>query len=361
MEDLEVKIFYKDKRVLITGHTGFKGSWLTFLLKKMGADIIGYAIEPPTNPNLFEILNLKQNIVHITGDIRNENKLKSIFKKYKPEIVFHMAAQPLVRRSYLEPKYTYEVNVMGTIHVLEAIRTTKSVKVFVNVTSDKCYENKEWFYSYRENDPMGGYDPYSSSKGCAELVTSAYIHSFFSSKNIGKHRVAIASVRAGNVIGGGDWGEDRLIPDCIRALSQKKSIKIRNPKAIRPWQYVLDPLSGYLLLAYNLWNNPTKFIGSWNFGPADIDLLNVEEIVKKVIDIWGSGSYTINPDTNLHEAGFLKLDIGKATSILGWRPIWNINEALVKTIEWYKTYYSNSKPINNFTLSQITEHMRVSN
>ena len=279
---------FEKKKILITGHTGFKGSWLTLWLTKLGAKVIGYSLEPPTKPSLFEILNLKEKIVHIIGDIKDEEKLKNIFKKYKPDIVFHLAAQSLVRFSYKEPKLTYETNVMGTLNVLEAVREAKSVKVVIIVTSDKCYENKEWVYGYRENDPLGGHDPYSSSKACAELVVEAYRNSFFNPKNYGKtHQVALATVRAGNVIGGGDWQVDRLIPDCVKALSKGKPIKIRNPNAIRPWQHVLEPLSGYLLLVQKMWKEPTKYCEAWNFGPYEKDIATVKEIVEKVINLWG--------------------------------------------------------------------------
>jgi len=246
---------YNGKRVLVTGHTGFKGGWLSLWLKELRAEVIGYSLDPPTSPSFFEAVDLKNKLIHITGDVRDEKHLLSVFKKYQPEFVFHLAAQPLVRLSYKDPKLTYETNIMGTVNVLESVRKTKSARVCIIVTTDKCYENKEWIYGYRETDPMGGYDPYSSSKGCAELVTAAYRSSFFNPKDYGKsHRVAPSSARAGNVIGGGDWAEDRLIPDCIRTLSQNKIINIRNPQATRPWQYILEPLSGYLLLGSKMYN-----------------------------------------------------------------------------------------------------------
>ncbi|SNZ06187.1 CDP-glucose 4,6-dehydratase [Persephonella hydrogeniphila] len=349
---------YKNKKVLVTGHTGFKGSWLTLWLKHLGAKVIGYSLEPPTNPNLFEILNLEKEIIHIVGDIRDEKKLKKVFQEYKPEIVIHMAAQPLVRYSYINPKETYETNVIGTLNVFEAVKETESVKVVINVTSDKCYENKEWVYGYRENDPMGGYDPYSSSKGCAELLTSAYRNSFFNPKDYGKtHNVALASVRAGNVIGGGDWAEDRLIPDCIRALSKKETIYIRNPYAIRPWQHVLEPLSGYLWLGALMWQDPVKYSEGWNFGPNDEDILTVEEIVKEVIKIWGNGEYKVNSENKFHEARLLKLDISKAHSYLKWKPVYNAKTALQETINWYKTYFSDPKKICDFTHNQLLKYV----
>ncbi|WP_457636426.1 CDP-glucose 4,6-dehydratase [Persephonella sp.] len=350
---------YKGKKVLLTGHTGFKGSWLTLWLKQLGAEVIGYSLEPPTDPSLFEILNLEKEIIHVIGDIRNEKKLKETFKKYKPDIVIHMAAQPLVRYSYMNPKETYETNVLGTLNVFEAVRETKTVRVIINVTSDKCYENKEWVYGYRENDPMGGYDPYSSSKGCAELLTSAYRNSFFNPENYGKtHNVALASVRAGNVIGGGDWAEDRLIPDCIRALSKKETIYIRNPHATRPWQHVLEPLSGYLWLGALMWQDPTKYSEGWNFGPNDEDILTVEEIVKDVIKIWGNGEYMVNSDNRFHEAKLLKLDISKAHFYLKWKPVYNAKKSLVETVNWYKTYFSNPEKIYDFTINQLLSYIK---
>ncbi|KAA0257627.1 CDP-glucose 4,6-dehydratase [Deferribacter autotrophicus] len=349
---------YEGKKVLLTGHTGFKGSWLTLWLKQLGAKVIGYSLEPPTKPSLFETLQLEKEIIHIIGDIRDEEKLKKVFKEYKPDIVIHMAAQPLVRYSYINPKETYEINVIGTLNVFEAVKETGSVKVVINVTSDKCYENKEWVYGYRENDPMGGYDPYSSSKSCAELLTSAYRNSFFNPKDYGKtHNVALASVRAGNVIGGGDWAEDRLIPDCIRALSKNKTIYIRNPQAIRPWQHVLEPLSGYLWLGALMWGNPAKYSEGWNFGPNDEDILTVEAIVKSVIKIWGEGNYEVNLDNRYHEAKLLKLDISKAHFFLKWKPVYNANIALKETIEWYKNYFSNPENIYDFTLKQIVKYV----
>jgi len=354
MDNVSYLSAYKGKNILITGHTGFKGSWLALWLTELGANVIGYSLDPPTNPSLFQALNLKERITHIIGDVRDEEKLKKVFKMYKPEFVFHLAAQPLVRYSYIAPKYTYEVNVIGTVNLLEAVRETDSVKVVIVVTSDKCYENKEWIYGYREIDPMGGYDPYSSSKGSVELIVSAYRRSFFDDLEI-----ALSSVRAGNVIGGGDWQEDRLIPDCIRALSKGEIIKIRNPNSIRPWQYVLEPLSGYLLLALKMSEDRIKFSGAWNFGPSDYDILTVEEITKKAIDYWGSGCYEIEKTSeNFHEANLLKLDCSKANSLLSWHSIYSVDEAIKNTVEWYKKYYEGikDKELYNFTVSQIIEY-----
>ncbi len=352
---------YRDKRVLITGHTGFKGSWLTLWLLELGAEVAGYSLEPPTEPNLFEILGLQEKITHIIGDVRDEQKLKYTFKEYKPEIVFHLAAQPLVRISYKEPKLTYETNVIGTVNLLEAVRDTESVGVVLNITSDKCYENKEWVYGYRENDPMGGYDPYSSSKGCAELVTSAYRKSFLNPEDYGKtHNVALASVRAGNVIGGGDWGEDRLIPDCIRALTKNEPIPIRYPKATRPWQYVLEPLSGYLWLGALMLANGKTYSDGWNFGQNTEDILTVEEVVKEVLSLWGEGKYRFNKESVLHEASLLKLDISKARSALRWRPVYGVKEAMEKTIFWYKKHYEEgSNDIYEYTANQIKDYINT--
>ena len=345
---------YNGKKVLVTGHTGFKGGWLSLWLKELGAEVIGYSLDPPTRPSFFEAVDLKNKLIHIIGDVRDEKHLLSVFEKHQPEFVFHLAAQSLVRFSYKEPRLTYETNVMGTVNILEAIRKSKSVRAAVIITSDKCYENKEWIYGYRENDSVGGYDPYSSSKGCAELVVSAYRKSYF--ENLG---VALSSVRAGNVIGGGDWQEDRLVPDCIRALSKGEEIKIRNPNAIRPWQYILEPLSGYLLLALKMSEDKVKFSGAWNFGPSDYDILTVGAITKKVIDYWGSGSYGIGKSSdNFHEASLLKLDCSKAYSLLRWHSIYNVEEAIKRTVEWYKRYYDGikDKELYDFTVSQIIEY-----
>jgi CDP-glucose 4,6-dehydratase len=294
---------YDKRRVLITGHTGFKGSWLCLLLHKLGADVYGYALEPPTNPSLFIEANIAELITSYIGDIRDLNKLTKLFQKIQPEIVIHMAAQPLVRESYKNPVETYEINVMGTVNILEACRNTPSVKAIVNVTTDKCYENKEWYWGYRENEPIGGYDPYSNSKGCSELVTSAYRNSYFNPNEYVNHGVAIATARAGNVIGGGDWADDRLIPDFIRAISKGEKVKIRNPNAIRPWQHVLEPLSGYLILAEKLFTQGAPYAQAWNFGPDDNDAQNVEWIISKICAFWGeNANFEIESYSQLHEA-----------------------------------------------------------
>jgi len=353
---------YKNKKVLITGHTGFKGSWLSLWLTKVGANVIGYSLEPPTEPNLFDALRLDKKLIHIIGDVRNEEKLFSIFEKYKPEIVFHLAAQPLVRLSYTQPKLTYETNIMGTINVLEVVRKTKSVKVCIIITTDKCYENKEWIYGYREIDPMGGYDPYSSSKACAELVVSAYRNSFFSPKDYGKiHNITLSSVRAGNVIGGGDWGEDRLIPDCIKTLSQNKIINIRNPQATRPWQYVLEPLSGYLLLGSKMYKYGKRYSSAWNFGPNDNDIITVKEIVKSLIKNWDNGDYKVDTSSQPHEAGLLKLDTSKARTFLGWKPVYNINKTIERTVSWYKNFYNGmeKEELYKITVKEIQDYVKI--
>jgi len=351
---------YNSKRVLITGHTGFNGSWLSLWLIELGAEVIGYSLEPPTEPNLFESISLEDKITHIIGDVRDEGHLISVFEKYQPEFVFHLAAQPLVRLSYKEPKLTYETNVLGTVNVLEALRKTESVKVCIIATSDKCYENKEWIYGYREVDPMGGYDPYSSSKGCTELVIASYRRSFFYERDYNiTHDVVLSSVRAGNMIGGGDWGKDRLIPDCIRALSQNRTILIRNPLAIRPWQYVLNPLCGYLLLGALMHSQGTKFANAWNFGPNDESMLTVEDLTKLVIKHWGSGSYKVDASNQPHEAGLLKLDSSKARALLEWKPVYNIYETVEKAVSWYKNFYSGmtQKELYDFAVRTIREYV----
>lgn len=330
---------YKGRKVLVTGHTGFKGSWLSLLLHKLGADVYGYALDPPTNPSLFEEGKIRNLITSFIGDVRDLENLTKVFEQVKPEIVIHMAAQPLVRDSYKIPVETYAINVMGTVNVLETCRQSNSVKAIVNVTTDKCYENKEWHWGYRENEPMGGFDPYSNSKGCSELVTSSYRSSFFNPKDYNKHGVAIASARAGNVIGGGDWAVDRLIPDFIRAISQNQKVMIRSPYAIRPWQHVLEPLTGYLTLAAKLYTEGSKYNGGWNFGPDDQDARNVEWITQKICDLWGNGaSYGVDTNSNPHEANYLKLDCSKAKAELNWEPKWNIDKTLESIVEWNKMY-----------------------
>ncbi|NLW48195.1 MAG: CDP-glucose 4,6-dehydratase, partial [Firmicutes bacterium] len=329
------KTFWQGKRVLITGHTGFKGSWLCMWLNAMGAQVTGYALQPPTKPSLFEVCKIEQLLTSIIGDVRDKEKLKQCMLEAKPDIVIHMAAQPLVRDSYKNPVETYEINVMGTVHLFEAIRCCPGIKAVVNVTTDKCYDNKEWIWGYRENEAMGGYDPYSSSKACSELVTSSYRNSFFNTQAYQIHGVAVASARAGNVIGGGDWAVDRLIPDCIAALLKKKPIVIRNPYAIRPWQHVLEPLSGYLTLAQKLHEAGPEYAEGWNFGPADKDARPVEWIVQQMCQLWGEeATYIVNQGPHPHEAHYLKLDCSKALARLAWYPKWELEQAIEKIIEW---------------------------
>ncbi|MDX4035716.1 CDP-glucose 4,6-dehydratase [Aliarcobacter skirrowii] len=335
---------YKDKTVLVTGHTGFKGSWLVYWLNQMGAKVVGYSLEAPTNPNHIELLNL--DIISIIGDIRDLDKLNQVFSEYKPDIVFHLAAQPLVRLSYENPIETYETNVMGTLKVFEASRIN-NVKAIVNITSDKAYENKEWIWGYRENDPMGGYDPYSSSKGCADLLATSYRNSYFNINEYKKtHNTLLATCRAGNVIGGGDWAKDRLITDIMISVSQGKKVSIRNPKATRPWEHVLEPLSGYLHIGQKLLEEKVEFAEAWNFGPSDEGSITVEEVVQNVKKHWDKIDYEINKDPNqLHEANLLKLDCSKAHILLKWKDVWDSETTFEKTVKWYKAYYENNKEI----------------
>ena len=335
---------YKNKTVLVTGHTGFKGSWLVYWLNQMGAKVIGYSLEAPTNPNHIELLDL--DIISIVGDIRDLDKLNQTFEKYKPDIVFHLAAQPLVRLSYENPIETYETNVIGTLKVFEACRKN-SVKARVNITSDKAYENKEWIWGYRENDPMGGYDPYSSSKGCADILASSYRNSFFNIKDYKKtHNTLLATCRAGNVIGGGDWAKDRLITDIMLSVSQGKKLNIRNPKATRPWEHVLEPLSGYLHIGQKLLEEKVEFSEAWNFGPSDEGSITVEEVVQNVKKHWNKIDYEINKDPNqLHEANLLKLDCSKAHILLKWKDVWDSKTTFLKTVKWYKAYYEEDKKV----------------
>jgi len=349
--------FFHEKKVLITGHTGFKGSWLTLMLHHFGATLSGYALKPPTIPSLFGEANLNELVNSKIGDIRDLDNLNQFIKEVDPEIVIHLAAQPLVRDSYKMPVDTYETNVMGTVHLLESCRNLPSLKVIINVTTDKCYENREWHWGYREYEPMGGYDPYSSSKGCSELVTSAFRRSFYNPKEYGVHGVAVATARAGNVIGGGDWAIDRLIPDFIRAIINNKLFKIRSPYAIRPWQHVMEPLTGYMLLAKNLYNEGIKYAGAWNFGPDDRDAKNVKWIAQTLCDIWGEGSsYEIDSNPHPHEANYLKLDCSKAKTELNWYPKWNINKAVSSIVEWNKARLD-GKDVRKITEKQITQYL----
>ncbi len=348
------RVFWKGRRVFVTGHTGFKGSWLCLWLQEAGAAVTGYALPPPTTPSLFEVARVGEGMASVTGDLRDYDALRTAMMAARPEVVVHMAAQSLVRYSYAQPLETYAVNVLGTAHVLEAARSVNGLRAIVNVTSDKCYENREWVWGYREIEPLGGYDPYSSSKGCAELVTAAYRQSYFNAERHAEHGVALASVRAGNVIGGGDWAADRLIPDIIRAAEKGEEVVIRSPGAIRPWQHVLEPLSGYLLLAERLVSAGTRYAEAWNFGPDDEDTRPVEWIVQTVTKRWGGNArYRIDPTAaNFHEAHYLKLDCSKVKACLGWQPRWSLSDALDRIIEWHKALVE-GKDMREVTLGQI--------
>lgn len=351
---------WNNKKVLVTGHTGFKGSWLTIWLSQMGANVLGYALNPPTTPSLFSLGQIDQLVHSNIGDIRDREKVYQVINDFDPDIVFHMAAQPLVRESYVNPLDTYEINLMGTLNVLESIRQKSKnsckKRVIVNVTTDKCYENKEWVWGYRENESLGGYDPYSNSKACSELATSSYRNSFFHPDKYEDHGVLLASARAGNVIGGGDWAKDRLIPDCIRALLANQVITIRNPNSIRPWQHVLEPLGGYILLAEKLYSEGFKYADGWNFGPRDFDAKSVQWIVEKLIQMWDKNlTFQINEDEHPHEAQYLKLDCTKAHQLLGWKPRWNLETALEKIMDWTHCYKEKGK-IQDFTIQQIKDY-----
>lgn len=329
---------YNGKKVFLTGHSGFKGSWLANWLEKLGADVLGYSISVPTQPAHFEVLKLGSKTVF--GDINDYNSLEKVMSEFKPDIVFHLAAQPLVRDSYFDPISTLETNIIGAAKVFEAAKKISSVKAIVNVTSDKCYDNKEWVWGYREDEAMGGYDPYSCSKGCAELVTASYRKSFFNNDHYGeKHNTLLASCRAGNVIGGGDWAKDRLIPDYVKAADQKEAVEIRSPKAVRPWQHVLEPLSGYLLVGQKLLEGKKEFADAWNFGPSDDGVCCVQEVLDRSKKYWDKLEYRIAENYDLHEAHLLSLDCTKAKALLKWTATWDNEETFRRTIEWYKSYY----------------------
>ncbi len=353
LEDVEMTpSFWKGKRVFLTGHTGFKGSWMSLWLHSMGAKVYGFALAPATDPSLFALTGLDHLIDSHIGNICDGATLQTAMQKATPDIVFHLAAQPLVRESYVNPVETYQTNVMGTLHVLEAIRHTPSVKSVVVVTTDKCYENKEWVWPYRENEPMGGHDPYSSSKGCAELLTNSYRHSFFNTQQVG-----LATARAGNVIGGGDFSKDRLIPDFMRAIFQNETVKLRYPNAIRPWQHVLESIHGYLLLAEKLWSEPHTFSEAWNFGPYAQDTKTVAEIIDSLTHQFKQGAWEQEKGEHPHEAHFLKLDIQKAETHLHWHPTLNINGALAMICEWYQAW-NEKRDMLEFTLNQINRFSR---
>lgn len=347
---------FRNRKILITGHTGFKGSWLCLLLHKLGANVYGYSLEPPTTPSLFEEARVGDLVTSYIGDVRDLPYLSSVIAEVQPEFVFHMAAQPLVRDSYKIPVDTFSVNVMGTVNLLESCRNISSIRAIVNVTTDKCYENKEWHWGYRESEPMGGYDPYSNSKACSELVTSSYRNSFFNPALYDQHHVAVATARAGNVIGGGDWANDRLIPDFFRSITAGEMLKIRSPFAIRPWQHVLEPLTGYLTLAQNLFHQGVKFAEGWNFGPYDVDAKNVEWITKTICEYWGDGaSFQIDNNPQPHEANYLKLDCSKAMTLLNWHPRWDIKTTLKSIVDWNKSYV-NGEDMRAVTIRQIEEY-----
>jgi len=342
--------FWQGKRVLLTGHTGFKGSWLSLWLQTLGAELVGYALTSPTSPSLFEVAHVADGMTSITGDVTDYKQLYQVIEQYRPEIIIHMAAQSVVRTSYVDPVSNYNTNVMGTVHLFEAVRQLGGVRAVVNITSDKCYENREWVWGYRENDPLGGYDPYSSSKACAELVTSAYRNSFFNPADYAEHGVAIATARAGNVIGGGDWTPDGLVSDIVQSLLQKRPVLIRNPYATRPWQHVLDALNGYLTLAEHLYNQGPAFADAWNFGPYDSDIKPVGWLVEQLLTLWGEGA-TWEQDRAYqpHEANSLSLDCAKARLKLGWSPKFSLAQGLEQIITWTRAYQSDAD------MRQVTE------
>ena len=351
--------FWQGKRVFLTGHTGFKGGWLSLWLQQLGAEVTGYALEAPTTPSLFEVAGVARGMVSIIGDVRDGEALKRAMAQARPEIVIHMAAQPLVRYSYVNPVETYATNVMGVVNLLEAVRATPGVRSVVNVTSDKCYENREWPWGYRENEAMGGYDPYSNSKGCAELVTAGYRSSFFNAEKYAEHGIALGSGRAGNVIGGGDWAMDRLIPDMLRAIGAGQPVMIRNPHSIRPWQHVLEPLSGYLTLAEKLYTEGPVHAEGWNFGPHDTDAKPVEWIIERMTQEWGAGaSWSLDGQNHPHEATYLKLDCSKARGQLGWHPRWDIGQTIAKIVEWHKAC-DQGADMRAMTLAQITTYQNT--
>jgi CDP-glucose 4,6-dehydratase len=358
-----MKVNLKDKNVLITGHTGFKGIWLSLLLKEMGATVSGYSLEPKQNP-IYEASHRSLFAQSWYEDIPERDKIKKAVSQSQPDIIFHLAAQPLVLDSYSDPLYTFDVNVMGTANLLDAVRDHSKKCAVVVITTDKVYENQEWDYPYRENDRLGGHDPYSSSKACAELVIQSYRKSFFAPQKIKEHKIALASARAGNVIGGGDWSANRIVPDIVRAFHENNTLLIRNPEAVRPWQHVLDALTGYLTLADRLAEDPENpfWQDAWNFGPASEDNIPVKEIVSWAAEYWGNGKYEFAPVTNeLHEAGQLRLDCSKATQRLGWKPVWQAREALSKTLEWYKKKLCNQEDPAAIAMEQIRSYLSVAN
>jgi CDP-glucose 4,6-dehydratase len=351
--------FWRGKRVLVTGHTGFKGTWLGIWLQSAGADVLGYALPPPTQPSHYDLADGGKNLRTIIADVRDFDRLKSAVAEHSPEIVLHLAAQSVVRASYDDPRETYDVNVMGTVNVFEAARRVGGVRAIVNVTTDKVYENKEWLWGYREPDPLGGHDPYSNSKACSELVTSSFRDSFFPLTKFAKHGVAVASARAGNVIGGGDWTENQLIPDLVQAFSKGEAVDIRNPGATRPWQFVLEPLRGYLMLAEGLYRDGPRFSGGWNFGPPDEDAKPVQWLVEHLARLWGDATpWRHDAREHPHEAGFLKLDSSKAHAELGWKPRLRLSDALEWVVEWYK-HLNQGGAVRAKTAEQIRTYERL--
>jgi CDP-glucose 4,6-dehydratase len=357
MEGLGVNAnFWRGKRVFLTGHTGFKGGWLSLWLQKLGAELVGYALKPSTQPNFFEKANVGQGMCSIVGDVRDSARFTAAVLEAAPDVLIHMAAQPLVRRSYIDPVETYSTNVMGTVHMLEAVRQCTSVRAVVNVTTDKCYENREWLLPYRENEAMGGYDPYSSSKGCSELVTASYRNSYFNAETFSQHRLALASARAGNVIGGGDWSEDRLVPDVLAAFSRCDPVFIRNPQAVRPWQHVLEPLRGYLTLAERLFTDGAAYAEAFNFGPREDDARPVEWVVSQLAAKWDvSAMWRVDSESHPHEASLLRLDVSKAAHRLGWRPVLNLDAALQLTVDWARASFE-GQDLYKFTRTQIIDY-----
>ncbi len=350
--------FWGGKRVLVTGHTGFKGSWLSLWLQRLGAEVVGYSLDPPTEPGLFKVANVADGMVSRIGDIRDYSAVNELIERHQPEVVFHLAAQALVRHSYRDPIETYSSNVMGTVNLLEAVRQSGKVKAVVNVTSDKCYQNKEWIWGYRENERLGGHDPYSNSKACSELVTSAFRDSFFPPGEFEQHGVALASARAGNVIGGGDWAEDRLIPDIMRAIVAGQPIRVRNPDAIRPWQHVLEPLAGYLILAERLCNEGSAFAEAWNFGPEESSARPVSWIVDCLTRLWGEeAGWGVDGGEHPHEAHYLKLDCAKSRDLLGVTPKLDLPVALEWIVEWNRAWLQDAD-MRQFTERQIEHYMR---
>lgn len=351
--------FWKSKRVFVTGHTGFMGSWLCLWLHSLGATVYGYSLSVPTNPSLFEESKLDQIITSELGDVRDLDRLMGAMQNFKPDIVFHLAAQSLVHLSYELPIETYSTNVLGLVNLLEAVRQVKHIRAVINVSSDKCYENREWEWGYRESEAMGGFDPYGSSKGCAELITASYRQSFFNPENYQQHRCGIASVRAGNVIGGGDWATNRLIPDLLEAFSRKQTVKIRCPQAFRPWQHVLVPLSGYISVAEKLYSEGPAFAEAWNFGPREDDTKSVQWIVEKMVAQWGDGAgWHMDNHSYPHEAHHLKLDCSKARIKLGWQPVWGLEQTLHRIINWYKAWL-NKADMYEYTLFEIKDYMNA--